>query len=102
MGDEGFDPCECIYTHEFAVRRLLSLLRQSQSYCTDTECFTEAPRPGPQDAGSDNMFFFAMVWTILAMALFFLRPSALRSNSDSKPTNSRQDGGSPPSPPTAN
>jgi len=34
----GFDPCECIFNHEMAMRRLLSLLRQSQSYCTDNEC----------------------------------------------------------------
>jgi hypothetical protein len=34
----GFDPCECIFSHEMAMRRLLSLLRQSQSYCTDNEC----------------------------------------------------------------
>jgi len=39
MADGGdFDPCECIYSHEMAMRRLLSLLRQSQSYCTDNEC----------------------------------------------------------------
>ena len=39
MADGGdFDPCECIFSHEMAMRRLLSLLRQSQSYCTDNEC----------------------------------------------------------------
>ena len=35
---DGFDPCECIFSHEMAMRRLLSLLRQSQSHCTDNEC----------------------------------------------------------------
>lgn len=24
MSDEGFDPCECIWSHEMAMRRLLS------------------------------------------------------------------------------
>jgi len=39
MADGGdFDPCECIFNHEMAMRRLLSLLRQSQAYCTDSEC----------------------------------------------------------------
>ncbi len=39
MADGGdFDPCECIFNHEMAMRRLLSLLRGSQSYCTDNEC----------------------------------------------------------------
>ena len=39
MADGGFDPCECIFNHEMAMRRLLSLLRSSQSYCNDNECF---------------------------------------------------------------
>lgn len=29
MGDEGFDPCECIWSHEMAMRRLLSLVSRS-------------------------------------------------------------------------
>lgn len=59
MGDE-MDECACIWSHEFAMRRLLALvnkrfyinfvviplkcyfysfqLRQGQAYCTDTEC----------------------------------------------------------------
>ncbi|KAG7169614.1 small integral membrane protein 14-like [Homarus americanus] len=103
MADGGFDPCECIWSHEMAMRRLLSLLRQSQSYCTDTECYNEFPRPTPtQDVSSDGMMFMAMMWALLAVALFFMRPSSLRSNPDAKPANSNQDGGSPPAPPTAN
>ncbi|KDR20087.1 hypothetical protein L798_05482 [Zootermopsis nevadensis] len=39
MGDEG--PCEWIWNHEMTMRRLLSLLRQSQAYCTDSECLDE-------------------------------------------------------------
>ncbi|XP_037247569.1 small integral membrane protein 14 isoform X2 [Falco biarmicus] len=41
MAEGGFDPCECICSHEHAMRRLINLLRQSQSYCTDTECLQE-------------------------------------------------------------
>ncbi|ROT78272.1 small integral membrane protein 14 isoform X2 [Penaeus vannamei] len=104
MADEGFDPCECIWSHEMAMRRLLSLLRQSQTYCTDNECFNEMPGPTmpARDTGSDSMMFLAMMWGLLAIVLFFLRPSSLRSNPDAKPSNSHQDGGSPPAPPTAN
>lgn len=37
-----FDPCECVFNHETAMRRLLSLLRNSQQgFCTDSECTTE-------------------------------------------------------------
>uniref|UniRef100_A0A8C3CP70 Small integral membrane protein 14 n=1 Tax=Cairina moschata TaxID=8855 RepID=A0A8C3CP70_CAIMO len=42
MAEGGFDPCECICSHEHAMRRLINLLRQSQSYCTDTECLQES------------------------------------------------------------
>uniref|UniRef100_A0A7N5JID1 Small integral membrane protein 14 n=1 Tax=Ailuropoda melanoleuca TaxID=9646 RepID=A0A7N5JID1_AILME len=52
MAEGGFDPCECICSHENAMRRLISLLRQSQSYCTDTECLQELPGPNPSRACS--------------------------------------------------
>ncbi|XP_071520331.1 small integral membrane protein 14-like [Panulirus ornatus] len=104
MADGGFDPCECIWSHEMAMRRLLSLLRQSQDYCTDTECLTEMPGPTSptQDVSGDNVMLLGMMWALLAVALFFMRPTSLRSNPDAKPSNSNQDGGAPPSPPTAN
>ncbi|MEE6462225.1 hypothetical protein FKM82_001525 [Ascaphus truei] len=41
MAEDNYDPCECICSHDYAMRRLINLLRQSQSYCTDTECFQE-------------------------------------------------------------
>lgn len=87
-----------------AMRRLLSLLRQSQSYCTDTECYNELPAPTPsnQDVGGDSMMLLAMMWALFAIALFFMRPSSLRANPNAKPANSNQDGGAPPAPPTAN
>merc|ERR1712203_1087304 len=54
MADGGWDPCECIFNHEMAMRRLLSLLRSSQSTCTDNECFTDG-LPGPATAtGGDG------------------------------------------------
>ena len=52
MADGGFDPCECIFNHEMAMRRLLSLLRSSQSYCTDNECFQDG-LPGPGQANGE-------------------------------------------------
>ena len=70
MADGGWDPCECIFNHEMAMRRLLSLLRNSQvdcfqakvmefgiikvfsqSTCTDNECFTDG-LPGPNTTGT--------------------------------------------------
>jgi len=80
MADGGFDPCECIFNHEMAMRRLLSLLRQSQSYCTDNECAQDG-LPGPTEGNGDNTFFMmAMAWVVLAMFLYLFRPSALRGD----------------------
>ncbi|NXT19891.1 SIM14 protein, partial [Syrrhaptes paradoxus] len=87
MAEGGFDPCECICSHEHAMRRLINLLRQSQSYCTDTECLQELPGP---NSSSDNGISFAMImmaWVVIALVLFLLRPRNLRgSNTAGKPT----------------
>ncbi|NXG26900.1 SIM14 protein, partial [Dromaius novaehollandiae] len=99
MAEGGFDPCECICSHEHAMRRLINLLRQSQSYCTDTECLQELPGPS---SSSDNGISFAMIlmaWVVIALVLFLLRPSNLRgSNTAGKPT-SPHSGQEPPAPP---
>ncbi|KAL9852165.1 small integral membrane protein 14 isoform 1-T3 [Geothlypis trichas] len=99
MAEGGFDPCECICSHEHAMRRLINLLRQSQSYCTDTECLQELPGP---NSSSDNGISFAMImmaWVVIALVLFLLRPSNLRGSSTvGKPT-SQHNGQEPPAPP---
>ncbi|KAG0710661.1 Small integral membrane protein 14 [Chionoecetes opilio] len=104
MSDGGFDPCECVWSHEMAMRRLLSLLRQSQSYCTDNECLSELPGPRTSmaEGGMDNTTLMIVVWSFVAFLLFLMRPSSLRSDPNAKPANSNQDDGAPPSPPTAN
>lgn len=103
MGDGGFDPCECIWSHEFAMRRLISLLRNSQSYCTDAECFQEMPGPLPQDTtsiGGFNFLLFTLAWMVIAMALYFMRPKITRNGEDQKPhRNSGPQDGPPPPPP---
>jgi len=87
MADGGdFDPCECIFSHEMAMRRLLSLLRQSQGYCTDSECFQDG-LPGPENAqGADGSFMmFAGLWMVMALVMYLMRPQSLRNAGDSKP-----------------
>merc|ERR1711981_743361 len=85
MADGGWDPCECIFNHEMAMRRLLSLLRQSQAYCTDSEC-TQDGLPGPpQGAGDSSFFLMMMAWMVLAFVMCLLRPSSMRRG-DQKPS----------------
>lgn len=82
--DDGFDPCECIFSHEAAMQRLISLLRSSQSACTDSECFQELP--SMQQAAGGSGFFLVMVgWMVLAMVLYYLRPNSLRNRDGGKP-----------------
>jgi hypothetical protein len=97
MADGGFDPCECIWNHENAMRRLMNLLRDSQSYCTDNECVQDMP--GPQGTPADGGFSMLMImmgWLVVATALFLMRPNSLRNSGDMKPAN--PGGGNPPPP----
>ncbi|XP_008699640.1 small integral membrane protein 14 isoform X2 [Ursus maritimus] len=97
MAEGGFDPCECVCSHEHAMRRLINLLRQSQSYCTDTECLQELPGPSGDNGISITMIL--MAWMVIAVILFLLRPPNLRgSNLTGKPT-SPHNGQDPPAPP---
>ncbi|KAK2817013.1 hypothetical protein Q5P01_025204 [Channa striata] len=103
MAEGGFDPCECICTQEYAMRRLINLLRQSQSYCTDTECPQELPGPNGAIGGGDDMTLpmVLMGWMVVALVLFLLRPSSLRGpRPTGKPTGPHNsDGREPPAPP---
>uniref|UniRef100_A0A3P9DAP2 Small integral membrane protein 14 n=1 Tax=Maylandia zebra TaxID=106582 RepID=A0A3P9DAP2_9CICH len=107
MAEGGFDPCECICTQEYAMRRLINLLRQSQSYCTDTECPQERMYELLSDSnvlgggGDLTLPMVLMGWAVLALVLFLLRPSSLRGTHHSgKPSGPRNsDGREPPAPP---
>jgi len=67
-----------------AMRRLLSLLRSSQAYCTDNECLQDG-LPGPENpAGADSGFMmFAMVWMMMAFVMYMLRPQSMRGGDNS-------------------
>uniref|UniRef100_A0AC11DXD4 Small integral membrane protein 14 n=1 Tax=Ovis aries TaxID=9940 RepID=A0AC11DXD4_SHEEP len=72
-------------------------LRQSQSYCTDTECLQELPGPSSDNGISITMIL--MAWMVIAVILFLLRPPNLRgSNLTGKPA-SPHNGQDPPAPP---
>jgi len=92
MGD--FDPCECIniLNHEGRMQRLLHLLRNSQSECTDNECFTSADGSDGLGLGGlggtqSTYWTFILGWLFLVIVLYFMRP-ARRRTGDLKGNNS--------------
>ncbi|XP_022915937.1 small integral membrane protein 14 [Onthophagus taurus] len=101
MSDEGgFDPCECFNFHEIAMRRLLNMLRQSQSYCTDSECVDDITGASLQ-RGNDEGIFMMSVMFVMALLIYYLRPNRFRTkNTSEKPCfNERDSNGAPPTPP---
>uniref|UniRef100_A0A1A9X4X9 Small integral membrane protein 14 n=1 Tax=Glossina brevipalpis TaxID=37001 RepID=A0A1A9X4X9_9MUSC len=119
MGDE-FDGCECVWSHEYAMQRLLAFIRQNQNDCTDHYCLdvTEnLQQPNslriPSIVGDED----GNNYTIIMLIIFFLvlcliRPQSLMSfNKAGKrrgPDADGNGGGSlppsqpPPAPPAVN
>jgi len=98
------DPCECLFSHEALMRRLLSALRDTQNDCTDTEC--EGPS-GTGGAAGDVGFGLPMLltlWGIAALLLFLTRPTSMRltdrdRHAEEKLSIHRDDQNDPPAPP---
>lgn len=87
--DQEFDQslCECVFSHEFAMRRLLNLLRNGQSSCTEIEC-TDLTRPQNVSGSNENAdnFTFMMFILIAAVILYLIRPNSLRRQAPGKPS----------------
>jgi len=85
------------------MRRLLNLLRDSQSTCTDNQCLQELPGPeSPDGAYGGTMMMMMVAWMVVATALFLFRPNSLRNMG--KPANNNNGQGGPrddPPPPPA-
>ncbi|XP_012231445.2 small integral membrane protein 14 [Linepithema humile] len=104
MSDEGFDPCECMWNH-LSVQHLLSILRQSQDYCTETECFSVSRIPGPPPNVHSESSDFVFAWFVIAflVLMYAFRPRSLRQPSRNITKNSNEpDSHDDPSPPTVN
>lgn len=55
-------------------------LRDSQGYCTDSECLREGP--GLEGNGllqGNNLLLILLIWGVLALALYYLRPNSMRN-----------------------
>lgn len=99
MADE-MDPCECLWNHELAMRRLISLLRQGQSYCTENECLDEFPSLPSPPQSSANSFMVMFLMMALALAMYAMRPRRNQIQDSAKPSRNSQDhDGAPPTPP---
>ncbi|XP_050310824.1 small integral membrane protein 14 [Anthonomus grandis grandis] len=78
MGDEagggGYDHCACIWDHAMAMRRLLTVLRNSQTVCTDTECFEPGlGLPGTSNNTPGDLLLLTVMLGI-ALIMFYFRP----------------------------
>ncbi|KAJ8952816.1 hypothetical protein NQ318_008137 [Aromia moschata] len=98
MSDEGggFDPCECIWGHEMAMRRLLNVLRNSQTICTDGECLVDDATP-PRQSNPDQVLLMSIIFVTL-LFLYFFRPRSQRFQDPPKPSKTENN---PPNPPPA-
>ncbi|XP_027692096.1 small integral membrane protein 14 isoform X1 [Vombatus ursinus] len=74
-------------------------LRQSQSYCTDTECLQELPGPNSSVDPGLSVTMIIMFWVAIAMILFLMRPFNLRGSIISGKPTSPHNGQDPPAPP---
>ncbi|XP_017886106.1 small integral membrane protein 14 [Ceratina calcarata] len=104
MADEAFDICENIWNHEWTMQRLLSILRQSQSYCTDNECVNLSHLPGPPAVTSSSDSFMTCLMIAFAVLMYVLRPNCLRQlrNDTTKHRDNEHDSNDePPAPSTA-
>ncbi|XP_029053225.1 small integral membrane protein 14 [Osmia bicornis bicornis] len=99
---ERFDLCECIWSHELAMQRLLSILRQSQSYCTDNECFSVSRLPEPSAVPTSSNFYMTCLIIAFMVLMHVLRPNSLRrlrNNNVKDRDNERDSSDDPPAPP---
>ncbi|XP_049308771.1 small integral membrane protein 14 isoform X1 [Bactrocera dorsalis] len=104
MGDE-FDGCECVWSHEYAMQRLLAMIRQSQNHCTDTECVDISGRMRETtttgNGNEESNFTMVTMFMIFAVLMYLIRPESIMKLTNTKRRSQRQDpnGGLPPPPP---
>ncbi|XP_024940580.1 small integral membrane protein 14 isoform X2 [Cephus cinctus] len=98
MSDKGFDPCECIWSHELAMQRLLSIRKGK---CILMEKLNASfAVPGPRNGlPSSDFFLMCMTFGIIAL-MYALRPRSLRQER-AEGSKTRNNGGGPNGDPPA-
>ena len=67
------------------MQRLLSLLRQSQTACTDIDCLDQVQRlEGPLASSSEDNNFILLtgIWVVVVLALYLMRPNPARTDDE--------------------
>jgi hypothetical protein len=97
MSDENMDLCECIWGHELAMRRLLNVIRNSQTNCAENECFED----GSQSQDPQSSMLMMTCFFVAALFLYYFRPRTQRLSDDTnKPGAGNGHDGAPPNPPS--
>ncbi|KAK2576330.1 hypothetical protein KPH14_005691 [Odynerus spinipes] len=105
---DDFNLCECINADELLVQRLLSILRQTQHYCSDNECFGVSRLPGSLPVQPSSNVFMTCLFVAFIFLMYIIRPRSLRQASmqnNAAKTLDDVSGSSndpPPPPPTGN
>ncbi|XP_047358462.1 small integral membrane protein 14 [Vespa velutina] len=77
MSDDS-DLCKCIWPNDLLMQRLLSILRLTQNYCTDNECFSFSRLPGPPPVQPSSNFFMTCLFFAFIVLMYIIRPRSLR------------------------
>ena len=89
MNEMNMDGCECFIDQHAIMRRLMSILRQTQTECTDGDCTSD---PITFVSNAYTYIFIALLGTAFAIIMFATRPNSLRSqNLNDKPRNDERD-----------
>jgi len=97
--DSGWDPCECVYSTERAMRRLMNILRNTQQNCNENECFPDGRQTeDPSDGGDSMMLMMMMMWAVFVIGMVLTRPASLRGSDPSTKSspNNNGNGRNPP------
>ena len=85
------------------MRRLLSMLRQSQNLCTETECFSTTGLPESCDVSFSSDFLMTCLMIAFIVVMYAFRPNSLRqlrSDNTTERKNGHDSTDDPPTPPS--
>jgi len=91
------DACECICSYQWAMRRLMQILNQAQTYCTEDDC--QDPQGQDGNGAQNTTTMMMMFFMMFAFVMFMLRPADRNRQGDGKPGPSNNNNNNQPPPP---